>query len=140
MQSLGMTGLSKSQVSEMAKDLDEHVESFRTRRLDETGPFTFVAADALVLKVREGGRVVAVHAMSATGVNGDGRREILGLQAATSEDGAGWPGVLPRPGCPGPFGGEAGDLATRMPAWSPRSARPSTAHPGSGAGPTMRRT
>ena len=47
-QSLGITGLSKSQVSEMAKDLDEHVESFRTRRLDDAGPFTFVAADALV--------------------------------------------------------------------------------------------
>src|SRR3954451_690852 len=48
--SLGITGLSKSQVSEMARDLDGHVEQFRSRRLD--GPFTFVAADALVLKVR----------------------------------------------------------------------------------------
>src|SRR5450432_4064137 len=48
-QSLGITGLSKSQVSEMAKDLDTHVEEFRTRSLVEAGPFTFVAADALVL-------------------------------------------------------------------------------------------
>ena len=87
-QSLGITGLSKSQVSEMAKDLDGHVEQFRTRRLD--GPFTFVAADALVLKVREGGRVVGVHALVATGVNPDGHREILGLHVTTSEDGAGW--------------------------------------------------
>ena len=87
-QSLGITGLSKSQVSEMAKDLDAHVEQFRTRRLD--GPYTFVAADALVLKVREGGRVVAVHALVATGINPDGHREILGLQVSTSEDGAGW--------------------------------------------------
>ena len=87
-QSLGVTGLSKSQVSEMAKDLDAHVEQFRTRRLD--GAFTFVAADALVLKVREGGRVVAVHALVATGVNADGHREILGVQVTTSEDGAGW--------------------------------------------------
>jgi putative transposase len=86
--SLGITGLSKSQVSEMARDLDDHVEQFRTRRLD--GPFTFVAADALVLKVREGGRVVGVHALVATGVNGDGHREILGLHVTTSEDGAGW--------------------------------------------------
>ena len=93
-QSLGITGLSKSQVSEMAKDLDEHVESFRTRRLDDAGPFTFVAADALVLKVREGGRVVGVHALVATGVNGDGHREILGLQVTTSEDGAGWLGFF----------------------------------------------
>jgi putative transposase len=87
-QSLGITGLSKSQVSEMAKDLDGHVEQFRTRRLD--GPFTFVAADALVLKVREGGRVVGVHALVATGINPDGHREILGLHVTTSEDGAGW--------------------------------------------------
>src|SRR4051794_4646642 len=87
-QSLGITGLSKSQVSEMARDLDAHVEQFRTRRLD--GPFTFVAADALVLKVREGGRVVGVHALVATGVNGDGHRGILGLHVTTSEDGAGW--------------------------------------------------
>jgi putative transposase len=49
-QSLGITTLSKSQVSEMAKDLDAHVEEFRTRRLEDAGPFTFVAADALVLK------------------------------------------------------------------------------------------
>ena len=58
-QSLGITGLSKSQVSVMAAELDEHVEQFRTRPLADSGPFTFVAADALVLKVREGGRVVA---------------------------------------------------------------------------------
>jgi putative transposase len=88
--SLGITSLSKSQVSEMAKELDGHVEEFRTRRLEDAGPFTFVAADALVLKVREGGRVVPVHALVATGVNADGHREILGIQVTTSEDGAGW--------------------------------------------------
>ncbi|MFZ2511875.1 MAG: IS256 family transposase, partial [Gordonia sp. (in: high G+C Gram-positive bacteria)] len=89
-QTLGITGLSKSQVSVMAKELDEHVEAFRTRRLEDAGPFTFVAADALVLKVREGGRVVPVHVLVATGVNADGHREILGVQVTTSEDGAGW--------------------------------------------------
>jgi transposase-like protein len=88
--SLGITSLSKSQVSEMAKELDAHVEEFRTRRLADAGPFTFVAADALVLKVREGGRVVPIHALVATGVNADGHREILGIQVTTSEDGAGW--------------------------------------------------
>ena len=56
-QTLGITRLSRSQVSEMARDLDAQVEAFRTRPLD-VGPYTFVAADALVLKVREGGRVV----------------------------------------------------------------------------------
>jgi Transposase, Mutator family len=53
-ETLGITRLSKSQVSEMAKDLDAQVEAFRTRPLD-AGPYTFAAADALVLKVREGG-------------------------------------------------------------------------------------
>ena len=89
-QSLGITTLSKSQVSEMAKELDAHVEEFRTRRLEEAGPFTFVAADALVLKVREGGRVVGVHALVATGVDADGHRQVLGIQVTSSEDGAGW--------------------------------------------------
>jgi putative transposase len=88
-ESLGITRLSKSQVSRMAADLDAQVEAFRTRPLD-AGPYTFVAADALVLKVREGGRVVGVHALVATGVNVDGHREVLGLQATSAEDGAGW--------------------------------------------------
>ena len=88
-QQLGITSLSKSQVSEMARDLDAQVEAFRTRPLD-AGPYTFVAADALVLKVREAGRTVNVHAMIATGVNAEGYREILGLQVSSAEDGAGW--------------------------------------------------
>jgi putative transposase len=86
---LGVTGLSKSQVSLMAAELDEMVEGFRSRRLD-AGPYTFVWIDALTQKVREGGRTVNVHALIATGVNADGHREILGLDVASSEDGAGW--------------------------------------------------
>ena len=86
---LGITKLSRSQVSRMAADLDAVVEAFRTRPLD-AGPYTFVAADALVLKVREGGRVVNVHALLATGVNSDGHKEVLGLQVTSAEDGAGW--------------------------------------------------
>jgi putative transposase len=87
-QTLGITQLSKSQVSEMARDLDAQVEAFRTRPLD-AGPFTFIAADALVLKVRENGRTVNVHALVATGVNGEGYREILGLHVTTGENGRG---------------------------------------------------
>jgi putative transposase len=86
---LGIGRLSKSQVSEMAKNLDGQVAAFRSRPLD-AGPYTFLAADALVLKVREGGRTVNVHALIATGVNVDGYREILGLQVSSTEDGAGW--------------------------------------------------
>ncbi|MFN8067349.1 MAG: IS256 family transposase [Mycolicibacterium insubricum] len=88
-ETLGVTSLSKSQVSIMAKELDEQVEAFRTRPLD-AGPYTFVAADALVLKVREAGRVVGVHTLIATGVNAEGYREILGIQVSSAEDGAGW--------------------------------------------------
>ncbi len=86
---LGITGLSKSQVSEMAKDLDAQVDAFRTRPLD-AGPYTFVAADALVMKVRENARVVKIAVMVATGVNAEGYREILGIHTATSETHAGW--------------------------------------------------
>jgi transposase-like protein len=92
-ESLGITRLSRSQVSTMAQELDAQVEEFRSRPLDQ-GPYTFVAADALVLKVREGGRVVNVHALLATGVNADGHREILGLQVTSAEDGAGWLGFF----------------------------------------------
>jgi transposase-like protein len=70
-ESLGITRLSKSQVSRMAQDLDEQVAAFRTRPLD-AGPYTFCAADALAVKVREGGRVVNIAVMVATGTNADG--------------------------------------------------------------------
>jgi len=90
---LGITGLSKSQVSVMAKDLDEQVAAFRTRPLHD-GPYTFLAADALTMKVREAGRVVKVAVMVATGVNADGYREVLGIHTATTESSAGWLGFF----------------------------------------------
>ncbi len=86
---LGVASLSKSQVSEMAAHLDAQVEAFRNRPLD-AGPYTFVWMDALTIKVREGGRTVNVHALIAVGVNGDGQREVLGLDVCSQEDGAGW--------------------------------------------------
>jgi putative transposase len=85
---LDINALSKSQVSRMAAEFDEHLESFRHRPLGDAGPFTFVAADALTMKVREGGRVVNAVVLLATGVNGDGHREVLGMRVATSETGA----------------------------------------------------
>jgi transposase-like protein len=90
---LGVAQLSKSQVSEMAEHLDAQVEAFRSRPLD-AGPYTFVWMDALTVKVREAGRTVNVHALIAVGVNGDGGREVLGLDIASQEDGAGWLGFL----------------------------------------------
>jgi putative transposase len=86
---LGVKSLSRSQVSQMATHLDAQVAAFRERPLD-AGPYTFVWVDALTVKVREDGRVVNVHALVATGVNADGHREILGLDVASAEDGAGW--------------------------------------------------
>ncbi|MBZ4498445.1 IS256 family transposase [Dermacoccus sp. Tok2021] len=87
---LGIDALSKSQVSRMAADLDQIVDDFRHRPLDEAGPFTFVSADALTMKVREGGRVINAVALVAVGVNADGHREVLGLRVATSETGPAW--------------------------------------------------
>lgn len=87
---LGIDRLSKSQVSRMAAELDEHVAELRHRPLGDAGPFTFVTADALTMKVREGGRVVNAVVMLATGVNADGHREVLGMRVATSETGPAW--------------------------------------------------
>ncbi len=87
-ETLGIKSLSKSQVSELARSLDGAVEQFRSRPLD--GPYRFVQADALTLRVREGGRTVLVHGLIATGVNADGKREILGFEVTSAEDGAGW--------------------------------------------------
>ncbi len=90
---MGIEGMSKSQVSELAKNLDAKVAEFRNRPLD-AGPYTYVWLDALFHKVREGGRVVSVATVIATGVNADGHREILGLDCFTTEDGAGWTAFL----------------------------------------------
>ena len=85
-QALGISGMSKSQVSELAKS---DVAAFRGRPLDRA-PYRHLMADALALKVRETGRIVQAAALVATGVNADGRREILGLEVVTQEDGAAW--------------------------------------------------
>jgi transposase-like protein len=90
---LGVRQLSKSQVSEMATHLDAQVEAFGNRPLD-AAHYTFVWLDALVIKVREAGRTVNVHALVAVGVNADGGREVLGLDVCSDEDGAGWPAFL----------------------------------------------
>ena len=90
---LGLEGISKSQVSELAKNLDETVEGWRSRPLDAS-PYTYVWMDALTQKVREGGRIVNVAVVHAVGVNADGHRETLGIDVITTEDGAGWTAFL----------------------------------------------
>ena len=108
-ETLGITRLSKSQVSVMARELDEQVADFRSRPLD-AGPYTFVAADALTMKVREGGRVINIAVLVATGVNADGFREILGVATSTAESGAGWNSNFGGPRRPRPVRGRAGHL------------------------------
>lgn len=88
-QTLGVESISKSQVSRLCGELDELVEAFRTRPLDGS-PYPFVMLDALVVKVREAGRIVNVCVVHATGVNAAGYRESLGLDLVTAEDGAAW--------------------------------------------------
>ena len=73
----------------LAKTLDATVEAFRSRPLD-AGPYTYIWLDALTQKVREGGRIVNVACVIATGVNANGSREVLGVDVITTEDGAGW--------------------------------------------------
>jgi transposase-like protein len=87
-QALGMTGISKSQVSRLCQALDAEVERFRTRRLD--GPYPYVWLDATFVKVREAGRVVSMAIVVAIGVRASGEREVLGLDVGPSEDGAFW--------------------------------------------------
>jgi len=90
---LGIAGISKSQVSELATELDARVEEFRDRPLT-TGPYPYLWLDAMTQRSREGGRVLNVATVVATGVNREGKREILGMDVMTSEDGAGWTAFL----------------------------------------------
>ena len=80
---LGCDGISSSQVSRICEQLDEVVESFLGRPLDG-GPYPYVWLDGLTQKVREGGRIVNVCVVVATGVNAEGQREILGMDVGTS--------------------------------------------------------
>jgi transposase-like protein len=89
---LGLDGISKSQVSRLCQTLDEEVERFRQRRL--AGAYPYLWLDATFVKVREGGRVVGMAVVIAIGVNGDGQREVLGLDIGPSEDGAFWQAFL----------------------------------------------
>ena len=93
-QALGMTGLSKSQVSASCRDIDERVESFLERPIEGAWPYPWL--DATYREARKGGRVVSVAATIARGVNRDGRREILGLGLGDSEAQVFWVDFLRR--------------------------------------------
>ena len=86
--SLGLEGISKSQVSRLCADLDAEVERFRGRALPDAYPYVWV--DATFVKARQDGRVVAQAVVVAVGVREDGVREVLGVDIGPSEDGAFW--------------------------------------------------
>jgi putative transposase len=92
-QSLGITGISRSEVSRICAALDAEVATFRNRPLAEAYPYVFF--DATYLKVREAGRVVSMAALVATGVAMSGERRILGLELAPGNDeGSAWPSFI----------------------------------------------
>jgi putative transposase len=82
-QSFGMSGISKSQVSRLCGEIDDKINSFLDRPLEGDWPYLWL--DATYLKVREAGRIVSVAVTIATGVNTDGRREVLGMAIGASE-------------------------------------------------------
>ncbi len=91
-QAMGLSGISKSQVSKLCKDIDERVSAFLERPIEGEWPYLWL--DATYLKQREGGRIVAVAAIIAVAVNTDGRREIVGLGIGPSEAEPFWSSFL----------------------------------------------
>ena len=91
-QAMGMSGISKSQVSRLCEEIDERVKAFLSRPIEGDWPYLWI--DATYVKVRQNGRIVSVAAIIAVGVNGDGRREILGLDIGPSEAETFWTGFL----------------------------------------------
>ena len=80
---MGMSGVSKSQVSRLCEEIDGKVKAFLERPIEGDWPYLWI--DATYLKVRRGGRIVSVAVIIAVGVNSDGRREVLGMEIGTSE-------------------------------------------------------
>jgi putative transposase len=80
---MGMTGISKSQVSRLCADIDERVNAFLTRPLEGDWPYLWI--DATYVKVRQAGRIVSVAVIIAVAVNTDGVREIVGVAVGPSE-------------------------------------------------------
>ena len=89
---MGMSGISKSQVSRLCADIDERVKAFLDRPLEGDWPYLWL--DATYIKTRQGGRIVSVAAIVAVAVNAQGRREVLGLAIGPSEAETFWTDFL----------------------------------------------
>ena len=87
-QAMGMSGISKSQVSKLCKDIDERVSSFLERPLEGDWPYLWL--DATYLKQRQGGQIISVAVIIAVAANTEGRREIIGLNVGLSEAAPFW--------------------------------------------------
>ncbi len=89
---MGMSGISKSQVSRLVEEIDDKVQAFLTRPIEGDWPYLWV--DATYVKVRQAGRIVSVAVIVAVGANADGRREVLGLAVGPSEAETFWTDFL----------------------------------------------
>ena len=89
---MGMSGISKSQVSRLCEEIDERVKAFLDRPIEGDWPYLWI--DATYVKVRQNGRIVSVAVIIAVGVNADGRREVLGMDIGPSEAETFWTGFL----------------------------------------------
>ncbi len=89
---LGMSGISKSQVSRLCQEIDVRVKAFLDRPIEGDWPYLWI--DATYVKVRQNGRIVSVAVIVAVGVNGDGRREVLGMDIGPSEAEPFWTAFL----------------------------------------------
>src|SRR5688572_12932346 len=89
---MGMTGISKSQVSRLCEEIDEKVKAFLSRPIEGDWPYLWI--DATYVKVRQSGRIVSVAVIVAVAVNSDGRREVLGMDIGPSEAEPFWTAFL----------------------------------------------
>jgi putative transposase len=89
---MGMSGISKSQVSRLCEEIDGRVKAFLERPIEGDWPYLWM--DATYIKVRRDGRIVSVAVIIAVGVNGDGRREVLGMAIGHSEAEVFWTDFL----------------------------------------------
>jgi transposase-like protein len=80
---MGMSGISKSQVSRLCEEIDVRVKAFLDRPIEGDWPYLWI--DATYIKVRQAGRIISVAVIVAVGASADGRREVLGMQVGPSE-------------------------------------------------------
>jgi hypothetical protein len=129
---MGMSGLSKSQVSRLCEEIDQRVTAFLDRPIEGDWPYLWI--DATYVKVRQAGRIVSVAVIVAVGVNADGRREVLGLDIGPPK-----PRPSGRPSCASLPGAACAASRSSSPMPTRASRRPSprsSPPPGSAAGST----